>query len=91
MCILYIIRRCHSVLCHMQYVNHYFLQLKPERTIIEVWSDPYVMSMAVEAGFRVVFAQCWYLDHVHGERPDWEQYYNCDPAKLFTSSSYTGK
>ena len=66
-------------------------QLKPEKTIIEVWSDPYVMSMAVAAGYRVVFAQCWYLDHVHGQRPDWEDYYNCDPKRLYSYSSSTGR
>ena len=49
------------------------------------------MSMAVAAGYRVVFAQCWYLDHVRGERPDWEDYYNCDPKRLYSYSSSTGR
>ena len=54
-----------------------------------MWSDANTMVTAIEAGFQVVFAQCWYLDHVHSERPDWEQYYTCDPKRLYEMSSYS--
>ncbi|XP_048253652.1 uncharacterized protein LOC124133952 isoform X2 [Haliotis rufescens] len=55
------------------------LQL-PNDTIIEVWmGDMADVNRAISMGYQVVYATCWYLDHVeYGTK--WPKYYQCDPA-----------
>ncbi len=51
-------------------------------TIVQMWKGQgYDLQAMVEAGQKVIYSTCWYLDYIsYGQ--DWQKYYNCDGLSM---------
>ncbi|KAI0219390.1 Beta-hexosaminidase subunit beta [Lamellibrachia satsuma] len=55
-------------------------------TIVQMWKGSgYDLQAMVEAGQKVIYSTCWYLDYItYGQ--DWQKYYNCEELTIFKES-----
>lgn len=55
-------------------------------TIVQMWKGSgYDLQAMVEAGQKVIYSTCWYLDYIsYGQ--DWQKYYNCEGLTTFEES-----
>ena len=61
----------------------------PNDTVIEVWMGEMAdVSRAIGLGYKVLYATCWYLDHIeYGTK--WTKYYQCDPVDTSFGKTFT--